>query len=118
MSRGARVSSTDYAYGYGRALQDAWCGPCCSTCTRGKMRWRTSAGDELEAHLGQDNTKDVTSQAWRTALDPEGGEWMPAVLSAADRRLTEIRHHVTDAGGSCSPRIRRWRAHTPRSCTR
>jgi superfamily II DNA or RNA helicase len=64
----------------------------------GKMRWRTSAGDELEAHLGQDNTKDVTSQAWRTALDPEG-EWMPAVLSAADRRLTEIRHHVPDAGG-------------------
>src|SRR5690606_7563326 len=39
-----------------------------------------------------------TSQAWRTALDPEG-EWMPAVLSAADRRLTEIRHHVPDAGG-------------------
>src|SRR5690606_9811781 len=64
----------------------------------GKMRWRTSAGDELEAHLGQDNTKDVTSQAWRTALDPEGA-WMPAVLSAADRRLTEIRHHTPDAGG-------------------
>src|SRR5690606_41313689 len=39
-----------------------------------------------------------TSQAWRTALDPEG-EWMPAVLSAADRRLSEIRHHVPDAGG-------------------
>ncbi|NKF33639.1 ATP-dependent helicase, partial [Pseudomonas sp. BGM005] len=64
----------------------------------GKMRWRTSTGDELETHLGQDNTKDVTSQAWRTALDPEG-EWMPAVLSAADRRLSEIRHHVPDAGG-------------------
>lgn len=64
----------------------------------GKMRWRTTTGDELETHLGQDNTKDVTSQAWRTALDPEG-DWMPAVLSAADRRLTEIRHHVPDAGG-------------------
>ncbi|MBS1674895.1 MAG: DEAD/DEAH box helicase [Actinobacteria bacterium] len=95
---GARVSSTDYAYGYGRALQDGVVRPVLFHMYAGRMRWRTSAGDELEAHLGQDNTKDVTSQAWRTALDPEG-EWMPAVLSAADRRLTEIRHHVPDAGG-------------------
>ncbi|SFR34308.1 Superfamily II DNA or RNA helicase [Microbacterium azadirachtae] len=95
---GVRISSTDYAYGYGRALQDGVVRPVLFHMYAGKMRWRTSAGDELEAHLGQDNTKDVTSQAWRTALDPEG-EWMPAVLSAADRRLTEIRHHVPDAGG-------------------
>ncbi|MDR2320536.1 MAG: DEAD/DEAH box helicase [Microbacterium sp.] len=95
---GARISSTDYAYGYGRALQDGVVRPVLFHMYAGKMRWRTSAGDELEAHLGQDNTKDVTSQAWRTALDPEG-EWMPAVLSAADRRLTEIRQHVPDAGG-------------------
>jgi superfamily II DNA or RNA helicase len=95
---GARVSSTDYSYGYGRALADGVVRPVLFHMYSGRMRWRTSAGDELEAHLGQDNTKDVTSQAWRTALDPEG-EWMPAVLSAADRRLTEIRHHVPDAGG-------------------
>jgi len=95
---GARVSSTDYRYGYGRALADGVVRPVLFHMYAGKMRWRTSAGDELEAHLGQDNTKDVTSQAWRTALDPEG-EWMPAVLSAADRRLTEIRQHVPDAGG-------------------
>ena len=36
----------------------------------GQMRWRTKTGDEMEAHLGQDNTKDITAQAWRTALDP------------------------------------------------
>jgi len=95
---GARVSSTDYSYGYGRALADGVVRPVLFHLYAGKMRWRTSAGDELEAYLGQDNTKDVTSQAWRTALDPEG-EWMPAVLSAADRRLTEIRRHVPDAGG-------------------
>ncbi|MBM7470277.1 superfamily II DNA or RNA helicase [Microbacterium keratanolyticum] len=95
---GARVSSTDYRYGYGRALADGVVRPVLFHMYSGKMRWRTSAGDELEAHLGQDNTKDVNSQAWRTALDP-AGEWMPAVLSAADRRLTEIRHHVPDAGG-------------------
>ncbi|MGB4137259.1 MAG: DEAD/DEAH box helicase [Microbacterium sp.] len=95
---GGRVSSTDYRYGYGRALADGVVRPVLFHMYSGKMTWRTSAGDELEAYLGQDNTKDVTSQAWRTALDPDG-EWMPAVLSAADRRLTEIRHHVPDAGG-------------------
>ena len=62
------------------------------------MRWRTKTGEEMEAQLGQDNTKDITSQAWRTALDPEG-EWIPAVLRSADRRLTEVRAQVPDAGG-------------------
>ncbi len=95
---GIRISRTDYNYGYGRALADGVVRPVLFHVYAGKMRWRTSTGDELEAHLGQDNTKDVTSQAWRTALDPEG-EWMPAVLRAADRRLTEIREHVPDAGG-------------------
>lgn len=95
---GARISRTDYNYGYGRALADGVVRPVLFHMYAGRMTWRTSAGDELEAHLGQDNTKDVTSQAWRTALDP-GGDWMPAVLSAADRRLSEIRHHVPDAGG-------------------
>ena len=64
----------------------------------GKMRWRTKMGDEMEARLGEGDTKDVTAQAWRTALDP-GGEWMQAVLRAADRRLTEVRHSIPDAGG-------------------
>lgn len=95
---GARVSRTDYDYGYGRALADGVVRPVLFHMYAGRMTWRTSAGDELEAHLGQDNTKDVTSQAWRTALDP-AGDWMPAVLSAADRRLSEIRHHIPDAGG-------------------
>ena len=43
-------------------------------------------------------TKDLASQALRTALDPQGS-WMPAVLKAADTRLSEIRSHVPDAGG-------------------
>ena len=64
----------------------------------GSMRWRTKAGDELEARLGEPMTKDFVAHAWRTALDPKG-EWVPAVLAAADRRLTEVRSHVEDAGG-------------------
>jgi hypothetical protein len=64
----------------------------------GGMRWRTKAGDEIAARLGEPLTKDAMAHAWRTALDPKG-EWIPAVLTAADRRLTEVRRHVADAGG-------------------
>lgn len=95
---GARVSRTDYSYGYRRALEDGVVRPVLFLVYAGRMRWRTRAGDELEAQLGQDNTKDVTAQAWRTALDP-AGEWIPAVLRSANRRLTEMRAHVPDAGG-------------------
>ena len=41
----------------------------------GAMKWRTKAGDEMAARLGEPLTKDLTAQAWRTALDPEG-EWV------------------------------------------
>jgi superfamily II DNA or RNA helicase len=64
----------------------------------GDMHWRTSAGDEVSARLGQPLTKDLASQALRTALDP-GGSWIPAVLRAADTRLNEVRSHVPDAAG-------------------
>ena len=56
----------------------------------GAMRWRTKAGDEIAARLGEMLTKDSMAQAWRTALDPHG-DWMPAVLEAADRRLSQVR---------------------------
>lgn len=97
-AQGIRVSRTDYAYGYRRALEDGVVRPVLFLVYAGRMRWRTKTGDEMEALLGQDNTKDVTSQAWRTALDPEG-DWIPAVLRSADRRLSEVRAHVPDAGG-------------------
>ncbi len=96
--RGTRVSRTDYAYGYRRALEDGVVRPVLFMIYAGHMRWRTKAGDEMEAQLGQDNTKDITAQAWRTALNPDG-EWMSAVLRSADRRLTEVRQTVPDAGG-------------------
>lgn len=95
---GELTSITDYRYGYGRALRDGVVRPVVFLAYQGGMRWRTRAGDEMEARLGQPDTKDVISQAWRTALDP-GGEWIPAVLRAADLRLTTVRHGIPDAGG-------------------
>ena len=40
----------------------------------------------------------MTAQAWRTALNPDG-DWIPAVLAAADERLTIVRRSIPDAGG-------------------
>ena len=96
--KGVRLSQTDYAYGYGRALRDGVVRPVIFLSYAGSMRWRTRQGEELEATLGQPDTTDVTAQAWRTALDPDG-DWITAVLAAADRRLTEVRQAVPDAGG-------------------
>ncbi|MGL4832148.1 MAG: DEAD/DEAH box helicase, partial [Propionibacteriaceae bacterium] len=95
---GSRVSHADYTYGYGEALADHVVRPVIFMAYGGHMRWRTKAGDELEAHLAEPLTKDLNAQAWRTALDPKG-EWMSAVLRAADTRLTEVRRHIPDAGG-------------------
>ena len=95
---GIRTSQADYSYGYSRALGDGVVRPVIFMTYSGNMRWRTKAGDEMEAILGADATKDVHAQAWRTALNPTG-EWIPAVLRAADRRLTEVRRTVPDAGG-------------------
>ncbi|CAM5631240.1 hypothetical protein SGRIM128S_07013 [Streptomyces griseomycini] len=94
---GIRRSAADYTYGYGSALADGVVRPVIFLSYSGNMRWRTKAGDEIEARLGEPMTKDAISQAWRTALDPRG-EWMPSVLRAADQRLTEVRKAIPDAG--------------------
>ncbi len=91
-------SKADYTYGYGEALRDHVVRPVLFMTYSGRMHWRTKTGDEVSAQLGALETKDITQQAWRTALDPKG-EWIQSVLSAADRRLTEVRRHVPDAGG-------------------
>ncbi len=95
---GIRRSRADYGYGYGEALRDGVVRPVIFLSYSGQMRWRTKLGDEVSARLGEPLTKDLTAQAWRTALDPHG-EWIPAVLAAADKRLTEVRRGVPDAGG-------------------
>ena len=98
LAPGVKQSRADYTYGYTEALTDHVVRPVLFMNYGGAMRWRTKAGDELAADLGIPMTKDLTAQAWRTALSPTG-EWIPAVLRAADKRLTEVRRHVPDAGG-------------------
>lgn len=95
---GVPRSRADYTYGYAQALADHVVRPVLFMAYSGEMQWRTRAGDEVAARLGEPLTKDMTAQALRTALDP-GGAWMPSVLAAADKRLVEVRRHVPDAGG-------------------
>jgi superfamily II DNA or RNA helicase len=95
---GVRRSKADHSYGYGNALRDGVVRPVMFLAYSGAMRWRSSAGDEMAARLGEPMTKDLVAQAWRTALNPRG-EWIPSVLAAADKRLSEVRRGVPDAGG-------------------
>ena len=95
---GSKRSASDYVYGYGPALEDGVVRPVIFLAYSGEMRWRTRAGDEITATLGTPMTKDQIAQAWRTALNP-AGEWVSRVLEAADKRLTEVRRGMPDAGG-------------------
>ena len=96
-------SAADHTYGYGDALADGVVRPVVFLAYSGETRWRVGAGSENErvyaARLGEPASIEHTARAWRTALDP-AGEWMPAVISAADTRLRQLRDGgVPDAGG-------------------
>ncbi|GAA1277995.1 DEAD/DEAH box helicase [Pseudonocardia aurantiaca] len=98
-AEGALRSRADHSYGYAEALADGVVRPVVFLAYSGLSSWRTSAGEEITARLGEPMTAEQTGRAWRTALDPSG-EWIPAVLSAADRRLTAHRvGGMPDAGG-------------------
>jgi superfamily II DNA or RNA helicase len=96
---GALRSKADHSYGYADALADGVVRPVVFLAYSGEASWRTNAGEEFTARLGEPLTAEQTARAWRTALDP-GGEWMPAVLHAADTRLQQLRGGgIPDAGG-------------------
>ncbi|OBG87373.1 hypothetical protein A5699_18915 [Mycobacterium sp. E802] len=95
---GFQRSHADHVYGYADALADGVVRPVVFLAYSGEARWRDSAGEEHAARLGEPLTAEQTARAWRTALNP-AGEWMPAVIAAADKRLQQKRQHVPDAGG-------------------
>jgi superfamily II DNA or RNA helicase len=98
-AEGALRSRADHSYGYAEALADGVVRPVVFLAYSGVSSWRTNAGEEITARLGEPLTAEQTARAWRTALDP-GGEWIPEVLAAADRRLTSHRSGgMSDAGG-------------------
>jgi superfamily II DNA or RNA helicase len=96
---GVTRSAADSSYGYAHALRDGVVRPVLFLAYSGTATWRTRAGEEVTATLGEPLTIEQNAAAWRTALDP-AGDWMPAVLQAADRRLSQVRSGgMPDAGG-------------------
>ena len=83
-------SRADHSYGYADALADGVVRPVVFLAYSGQASWRTSAGEEFTARLGEPLTAEQTARAWRTALDPSG-EWISSVLAAADTRLSQLR---------------------------
>ncbi len=96
---GVQRSRADHTYGYADALADGVVRPVVFLAYSGQASWRTSAGEEFTARLGEPLSAEHTARAWRTALDPHG-DWIPAVLTAAHTRLGQLRASgVPDAGG-------------------
>lgn len=96
---GGLRSAADHSYGYADALADGVVRPVVFLAYSGQARWRTGAGEEYSARLGEPLTAEHTARAWRTALDPDG-EWIPSVLAAADTRLAQLRGGgIPDAAG-------------------
>ncbi|MBG9328452.1 DEAD/DEAH box helicase family protein [Corynebacterium belfantii] len=95
---GHLVSRSDHTYGYSDALADGVVRPVVFLAYSGEARWRTSAGEEFSARLGEPLNPEQTARAWKTALDPKG-DWIPAVLQAAHTRLLQLRRSIPDAGG-------------------
>jgi superfamily II DNA or RNA helicase len=95
---GLMHSRADHTYGYAEALADGVVRPVVFLAYSGEARWRDSAGEEHAARLGEPLTAEQTARAWRTALNP-AGEWIPAVLQAANTRLNQLREGgMPDAG--------------------
>jgi superfamily II DNA or RNA helicase len=96
---GFQRSKADHSYGYADALADGVVRPVVFLAYSGEASWRTSAGEEFTARLGEPLTAEQNARAWRTALDPSG-EWIPSVLHAADTRLNQLRSGgMPDAAG-------------------
>ncbi|MGK8500321.1 DEAD/DEAH box helicase [Nocardia asiatica] len=92
-------SRADHTYGYAEALADGVVRPVVFLAYSGEAHWRDRAGEEYSARLGEPLNAEQTARAWRTALDP-AGDWISAVLRAADIRLRQKRASgMPDAGG-------------------
>jgi superfamily II DNA or RNA helicase len=89
----------DYEYGYGEALRDGRVvRPVYFPRTHGDMEWSAPDGSVHAASFDDALDTVRANQRLRTALSVDG-EWLPAVLGAAHRRLTDIRRSHRGAGG-------------------
>lgn len=92
------IAVPDVPYSYAEALQDRICRPVEFLAYDGEMHWREVTGKRLAMLLSAATRDDDARIAFRSALLPEG-EWLPDVLAAADRHLSQLRSMPADEGG-------------------
>lgn len=89
-------SQADYAYDYGRAMNDGVVRAVAFTALDGQAKWR-DAGVIVEGALSNED-EEQAKRALQTVLKPDG-PWIGSVLVKADAELTRVRETVPDAGG-------------------
>lgn len=95
----ANEARPDFEYGYGDALRDrSVVRPVEFPRLNGHMEWTGSDGTMHAASFDDPLEASLAAQRLRTALSLDG-EWLPAVLAAAHRRLSEVRREQPNAGG-------------------
>ena len=89
----------DFEYAYGDALRDGRVvRPVYFPRTNGHMEWSAPDGSSWSAGFDEPLSTVRANQRLRTALSLEG-DWLAAVLAAAQERLGEVRRTHPDAGG-------------------
>lgn len=89
----------DFEYGYSDALRDGHVVRHVEfPRLNGEMEWISPDGTLRTASFDDPLEATLAAQRLRTALSLDG-EWLPTVLSAANRQLSEIRRSQPDAGG-------------------
>lgn len=88
----------DYTYGYSDALADSVVRPVRFPRVGGQMEWIDTNGNARSHSFDDELETADANQRLRTALSPSG-QWLPAVLTSAHRRLMKLRAKHPDAGG-------------------
>jgi superfamily II DNA or RNA helicase len=95
---GVTRSASDHAYGYADALRDGVVRPVLFMAYSGTATWRTRAGEEVTATLGEPLTVEQTAGI-QSPCGSSAVRQAAAVLEAADRRLSQVRAGgIPDAG--------------------
>jgi superfamily II DNA or RNA helicase len=92
-------SVPDFSYSYAEALKDNVCRPVYFPTINGRAKWISHDGALLDCWLLDAVEHRYESERLRTILSTNG-EWLPAVLRAANDKLSEVRASGhPDAGG-------------------
>lgn len=83
-------SKADFIYSYPEALAEGNCRPVYFLTINGRARWFSRDGSIVDAWLLEEMKRYHESERLLTILDTNG-QWLPAVLRAADDKLSEAR---------------------------